>query len=171
MGYGTGLRQLLDLLLFGKKFYEEIDWKQVEEIIGSLAADKFYADLLAIGATFLDIHIKSGFSGVGYKPLLEDIMQAGVFGKATAERRIGGKLTVAAIKHGSLHYTDLLFPKKTELMKKYRLSHIRSYQLLALWIKRFFRFIRFDLNLLLIGKSIMVGKRRMKLLRNYGIIE
>jgi len=170
ISYGVGIRQVLDLLLYGEKYYSEIDWEKVEENIRSLSADKLYADLLYIGSLYLDINIKTGFSGGIYSLLLEDIMNAGVFGRATPERRIGANMTISAARSGSLHYSDLLMPKKAALMRKYRLADIKPVRLPALWIKRICRFIKYNSDPALLYKSLRLGRRRIKLLKSYGII-
>ena len=51
---GIGIRQILDLLLYGEKYCSEIDWITVEKNIHALAADKLYADILMIGSIYFD---------------------------------------------------------------------------------------------------------------------
>jgi len=170
MYFGVGIRQLLDMLLYGEKYYTEIDWEKVEENIRSLSAGKFYADLLDIGSRYLNFNIKSSFSGNNYSLLLEDIMNAGVFGKATAERRIGGSMTRAAVNYGRFHYRNLFLPKKKDLMRKYRLTSIKPIRVPALWLKRIRRFLRYNFDISLLYKSLRTGRRRIKLLKSYGII-
>lgn len=170
ISYGAGIRQLLDLLLYGEKYYSQINWERVEENIRSLSADRLYADLLHIGSEFLEFDIKTAFCGGNYSLLLEDMVNAGAFGKTMAERRIGGNMTIAAIKRGSLHYSDLLLPKKAAMMQKYGLSTVRCAKLPALWIKRIRSFLRHNPDPALLYKSFRIGRSRIKLLKNYGII-
>jgi hypothetical protein len=168
--YGIGLRQMLDLLLYGDRYKEMIDWTIVEKHIHDLSADKLYADILIIGSTYFDINIETGFSGYKYELLLEDIMNAGVFGKSSAERRIGGNMTIAAMNNGAPHYIAMLFPSKKALQNKYKQFYIKRGQLPMIWVKRLFRFFRYNFNIRILFKSIKIGRRRSKLLRNYGII-
>jgi len=167
--FGVGIRQLLDLLLYGEQYYRDIDWKMVEDSIKSLSADKLYADLLAIGAKYLGSNLKTSLSGSSDSLLLEDIINAGIFGKASKERLIGGKMAIAAQNSGRFRVIDLLLPKKETLMNSYKLTKINRLQQLNLWMRRMFRFIRCNYNLVLLYRSIKLGRRRMRLLKSYKV--
>lgn len=169
--YGIGIRQILDLLLYGEKYSSEIDWVTVEKTIRDLSADKLYADILIIGSIYFDFNVETSFIGNDYNLLLRDIMNAGAFGKATEERRLGGNITNSAIRWGRLRYRDLLLPDRALIRQKYKLTGLSRRQLLSLRLKRICKFIKYDLNIITIVKSLKLGRSRIRLLKNYGIIE
>lgn len=171
IGPGVGIRQMLDLLLYGEKHYQEIEWEIVEKNIYSISAEKLYADILAIGARYFDFHINTGFTGNDFNTLLTDIMDAGIFGASTSERKIAGKIIKEEVDHGrKYNHLRLLFPKRTVLMQRYRLSELKYHKLPVLWAKRICRFLKYYLNISLIYKGIRACRKRTRLLKSYDIL-
>lgn len=55
---GIGIRQIVDLLLYGERYYEEIEWGIVERHINNLRAGRLYADILRLGSKYFGINLK-----------------------------------------------------------------------------------------------------------------
>ena len=99
-----------------------------------------------------------------------DIMNAGIYGKATAERRLGASITMSAIKWGKPHFRDVVLPDKTLVKQKYRMTELKKGQIFCIWLKRIYRLLKYNFNIVTLFKSIKLGRYRTKLLKNYGII-
>ena len=52
-GGGFGIRQVLDIMLYGQEFSNEIDWEYIRRSLKGLRADKFYSDLVHLSNTYL----------------------------------------------------------------------------------------------------------------------
>ncbi|MGN1444533.1 MAG: nucleotidyltransferase family protein [Acutalibacteraceae bacterium] len=99
---GFGIRQICDILLYSKVFYQGIDFDCVLKKLREISADGFAADIFRIGKEYFGLpeHFAQVFNGREVDPqkLLEDVLSAGVFGKSTAERTHSAALTLAAVK-------------------------------------------------------------------------
>ncbi|MDF2841903.1 MAG: hypothetical protein K0R00_329 [Herbinix sp.] len=170
---GIGIRQAIDMFMFDKAYHNQIDWKIVEDRIREVSAYKLYLDVMFIGKQYL------GFSGDTYyesyrvKTLLEDILQGGCFGNESRDFTLGANIATSAMnKHNKLRLLRVAFPECKNLIKGYPVLFKRPYLLPFIWILRLSKFVLYkggtDKELLI--KSIKVGNKRVKLLKEYGIL-
>lgn len=169
---GVGIRQILDILIYGQYYSNQINWKFIRERILEMSAGKLYSDLIAIGNRYLGFEVRTDFTGCNEEVLVEDIMSTGVFGNATREQELSGRITTSALDNGKNNIIKTLFPKASMIKKGYPILYQKPYLLPFMWVKRLFRFTvkssKYSNKLL--SESMRIGKRRVQLLKKYGII-
>lgn len=104
--------------------------------------------------------------------LLRDILDAGVFGGSTMERRHSGNITIQAAKSGKKKSVlSAVFPSADSLKGRYPYLRRHPWLLPAAWFSRGVTYLRQDPNAVANGvDSARIGKQRVALLEKYGII-
>lgn len=171
-GSGVGIRQLLDLLMYDRSFHKEINWLIVESIIIEMSADKLYSDVLEIGRKYLSFSLETDLKGYDADILLEDMMSTGTFRNHTKDHSLCNDVTTTAVNYGDFHIHKIIFPKSSYLVKGYPILNKRPYLLPFVWITRLFKFIinKNGSDSKIVIESIRIGKRRVMLLKKYGIL-
>ena len=168
---GVGIRQLIDICIYDKRYHELIDWGMVEMRIKEMSADKLYADIMFIGKEYLGFELDSKFQGYCAEALLEDMMEAGVHGKTTKEQVLSGRVASSAMENSD-SILRLIFPKVSTLSMGYPILYDKPYLIPIMWIRRLIKFVckmkLYDNKLARNGLEI--GKRRVRLLKEYRII-
>lgn len=173
---GFGIRQICDILLFAHHHDESIDWARVQQSCRSIRAEKFAAAVFAIGVRHL------GFSSVGpwdpdvdEMPLLEDVLQAGVYGSSELSRQHSSTVTLeaaAARKSAPAGILAAAFPSAKALEGRYPWLKKQPYLLPIAWAERMAAYLREtkhrpDSSL---ANALKIGSERVKLLRQYDIV-
>ncbi len=183
---GIGIRQIMDLLLYMKKYENEIDWDKYNELIKELKYDKLIAVVKGIGVKYLGLEFEDAMTeGDGFCDLLEDMECGGLFGMDEAERsrffnvytkRRSGKNalehSVYRITKGENNAFRTIFPS-LEGMKK-RFSYVEKCPVLlpVAWIHRIIK-----LTLVHVGISkgkeevSLINSRKMNLIEKLGMID
>ena len=167
---GVGIRQILDLMLYGQSFYEEIHWDEVAKKVRELSAETLYADVLELGK-------RAGFSADSlFRPmnpdmLLEDMLQAGVFGASNEAQHYSSYVTRSSLKSGDFHLLRTLFPSKQYLLAGYPYLEKHPYLLFWVWIRRLIAFVFRKKQLKNAKSSLTIGRRRIKLFQKYRLIQ
>lgn len=173
LGTGVGIRQIADLLLFGQKFHNRIDFKRVHKAVSSLGGTSFYRTVLAVGAEYLGFHgIRSRSPKEELDLLMDDLLESGCFGNETRAQQLSSVyISVRNItgkgRQRSLH--SLFFPSIQKIAPRYRFLYRFSWLLPAAWIMRIAHFARELLfeNRHLLFDTVSRGRRRVKLFRKY----
>ena len=182
---GFGIRQLCDITLFAKTYCEKIDWNYVYASCKKLRAEYFVAAMLKIARDHLSVFPDCGHmpelwkkTDVDEKPLLADILSAGVFGKSSESRVHSSNMTLEAVadsRSGSQAKPSLrtsLFPALGYMRKRYRYLEKYPFLLPVAWVSRIASYAKSSLRS---GGSVTeamdIGNERIELLRHYGIIE
>lgn len=176
---GFGIRQVCDIVLFARHYGERICWEQVLKNCWEIRADRFAAALFAIGERYLGI--PAAFPefrqmDVDEKPMLEDLLSSGIYGKTSPERQHSAGMTLNAVirrKRGKDEGGGMLkslFPRAASLEGRY--PYLKKYPALlpVAWASRIFRFaIKGGSD----GakKVVQLGNERVELLRLYGILD
>lgn len=173
---GVGLRQVADMVMVARQ--GDIQWTQVWEQLHTLGWDVLICGVLEIGETFL------GLSGVpipeqirtkcpGVEPLLGDILDAGVFGSSTMERKHSSLMTLEAVQgreKNSLLRTA--FPGGKQLVHRYPYLKKWPWLLPVAWGSRLVGYVCEGGNpAKRAAESSSLGKKRVELLRQYAIIK
>lgn len=178
---GFGIRQVCDIVMYANTWGAQIDWDQVLENCCQIRAEVFAATLLYIGEAYLNLDPENGGCGERWLalrteegPMLEDLLSAGVFGSASADRLHSAGMTldaVAADKRGKTGRASLkgsLFPSAKRLEGRYPYLKDRPWLLPLAWGQRLVKY----------GKergsgveTVRIGKERVELLRKYGVIK
>lgn len=170
---GIGIRQAIDLFMFDKAYHNQIDWKIVEDRIREVSAYKLYLDVMFIGKQYLGFSSDTYYESYRVQTLLEDILQGGCFGNESRDFTLSANIATSAMnKHNKLRLLRVAFPECRNLIKGYPVLFKRPYLLPFIWILRLSRFVLYkggtDKELLI--KSIKIGNKRVKLLKEYGIL-
>ena len=188
---GFGIRQVCDIVVFAETYGEKLDWCYLMKETCQFHADIFMMNLLDIGEQYLGFSSKKAGlpdslkrayqKDLDSKALLHDIFLAGIYGSSSRTRLHSSLITlnaVAAAKktkkiRGAVLKT--LFPKSKEIESSYPYLRKSRFLLPFAWVQRFYFYVRE-----LMGRkketknsavdSIHLGKRRVSLMKKYGII-
>ena len=175
---GFGIRQACDIVLFARENEARIGWKQVLENCESIRADKFAAAMFRIGSEHLGLDVKIPEcwpTGVDEMPMLEDLLDAGIYGGADMDRKHSSTMTLQAVARqkqgkdaGGL--TKSLFPKAASLENRYPYLKKYPWLLPVAWVSRMAKFAAKG-GSDAAAKTLRIGKERIELLKQYGILE
>ncbi len=178
---GVGIRQLCDIMLFAEKNEDSIDWPSLRGWLSELGFDAFCGNLMHICSSWLGFKCsgrENGFENTepseNVQTLLEDILDAGIYGTSTLERRHSGILTMEAAERqtGYLWQRGLLkalFPPVSYMRKTYVSLNRRPWLLPAAYVRRAGSYLGKRM-LHPMGKSgLTIGRERMRLLAKYGL--
>lgn len=182
---GFGLRQICDIVLYARSYGKEIDWQSVSERCASIRAVGFTLAMIRIGQRYL------GFdpAGAGIPapwlqmevdegPMLEDLLSAGIYGGASMSRRHSSNMTLEAVarqkrgEKGGNSLRSSLFPPAKKLEGKY--PYLKKYPVLlpVAWCQRILRYGRESTGTENGAmEAVNIGRARIALLREYGIID
>lgn len=183
---GFGIRQVCDIILFASAYGDRINWPRIEKDCRRIRAFLFAAAVFRIGANHLGFdpalaHMPASWRNapVDEMPMLQDLLQSGVYGTSSRSRQHSSRITldaVAAQKQGrtSRNSTVLsLFPPVEKLQVRYPYLKERPWLLPAAWASRIGTYCREtltnqDSNA---AESLEIGRHRVELLKQYGIIK
>ncbi len=101
---GFGIRQVCDIVMYANAYGAEIDWKQIYEKCAQIRAEKFTAALFRIGEKYLVLDpeqacVPAEFTeiDVDEELLLNDLLDAGVYGASSRERQHSSTMTLNAV--------------------------------------------------------------------------
>lgn len=171
-GGGFGIRQVLDIMMYGREYANEIDWGYVWKILRELKADIFYSDIIHLGNQYLGFSQQIDKEPRFVDDLLQDLMESGIFGMDTQERHTAALMTSAAVSGGKGYWIRTLFPSKADMLNIHPELEEKPWLIMKLWVKRWIRFGRknksADGNL--IKNGVKISQKRIMLLKKYGII-
>lgn len=172
---GVGIRQVADMVMVAQQ--GNIRWQQVWEQLQNMGTDVLICGVLEIGESYLGltnvpIPAQVRAKSPGPEPLLADIMDAGVFGASTMERKHSSLMTLEAVqgrKKSAVLRTA--FPKGAQLVHRYPYLKARPWLLPVAWGSRMAAYLREGKNpAKRAAESTAVGKKRVELLRQYGLL-
>lgn len=183
---GFGIRQVCDIVLFASAHGKRIDWDQIERNCRQIRAFLFAAAIFRIGRNYLDFdpHLAGMPASwqnapVDEAPMLMDLLQSGVYGSSSRSRQHSSSITldaVAAQKQGRAARNGMLvslFPPADKLKNRYPYLKERPWLLPAAWASRIGGYCMESLlhqesNA---SQSLEIGKQRLDLLKQYGILD
>ncbi len=147
----TGVRQMMDILLYMKEYEKEIDWESYNSLMKKLGYDTLIRVVKGIGVRFFGMEFHDAITeGCGLPELLEDCEIGGVFAKNEKERaRFYSIFTQKRSKKGTFKYLfyrlfksersvfSMLFPPADAI--KERFSYVKKHPILLPvgWAHRF----------------------------------
>ena len=175
---GVGIRQVCDICLYANAYGNLIDWPKLLDRCRALHAEQFAAALLQIGSTYLTFDPDTACLSscwrciaVDAEPLLGDILSAGLYGDATMDRKRSSNLTLDAASGKRPSLPRTLFPDRSRLLAQYPYLQQQPYLLPVAWTQRLWRYARsLKDNRVNPSESARIGKERLALLRQYGLI-
>ncbi|MBR5506654.1 MAG: nucleotidyltransferase family protein [Clostridia bacterium] len=181
---GASIRQMMDLLLYMKKYEDKIDFKKYDSLMRELRYDKLIRAVKGVGVEYFgmqfeDYDIESG------KMILDDCEETGLFGKDAefhsniysdfcANRKAVSGVKLKFINWFKYEQTifDRIFPSKRVLIKRgYKYAN-NTFLVPFAWIHNIFDYVFTSKNkkLLTEEKSEKI-KARKELVRRLDMIE
>lgn len=183
---GFGLRQVCDIALFANAYGEQIDWLAILRKTKEIRGTMFAAAVFKIAKKYLcfspeQAHYPPQWKriAVDEQPMLEDLLQAGIYGSSDKNRQHSSTITlnaVAAQKQGKSAAPSVLkalFPPAETMSTRF--PYLKKYPVLLpiAWTERIIQYrkeSKEDLHNRATG-SLKIGNQRIALLRQYGIID
>ncbi len=175
---GVGIRQICDIIIQIETYQKELDWSFIEKTLKELNALDFTKAILALAEEVLDFKLRPFLPEVfftdapAYKPLLEDILEGGVYGTSTLSRAHSRSFTENASKGKNTTFLSRAFPSPKSLKGKYKYAK----NPLLLPVAYIHRIVNYSSEVLHTKNntplsSAKIGARRIELLRLYSILE
>lgn len=179
---GVGIRQVCDMVMLMEHYGEQIHWEHIESRLKELRMDIFWKGLIEIGREYLGFLPKN----VGYpekmlddtidaERLLLDLLDSGVFGGSTMERKHSANVTLAAAESGKKDVTASLcaslFPKISYMKNGYPWLEKYPIFLPIAWMLRIVNYLKHSNKKTNESSSIEIGMERVELLKKYHIID
>ena len=174
---GFGIRQICDILLFAQHHDEHIDWDRVRRSCRAVRAEGFAAAVFAVGVRHLGFDPLGPWdTDVDELPLLEDVIQAGVYGSAQRSRLHSSTITLeaaAARRSASGGILSAAFPSAKNLEGRYPWLKKQPYLLPVAWASRMAAYLletkhRPDSS---VADALKIGTERLELLKQYGVLK
>lgn len=176
---GFGIRTLCDLALFASKYSRDVDRDELYSMLDGMNATEFFRQMLAIARDHLGIDVSdwdidSVMSG---GDLLDDVIEAGVYGQSTMSRRHSAAMSVAEAEHGEGASSLLrtLFPAAETMKARYPFVKKHPILLPVGWAKRLIDYsvsvVKSDKDENSPTESLAIHKKRVALMKKYGIID
>ena len=170
---GFGIRQICDILLFAHQHSALIDWERVHRSCRAVRAEKFAAAVFAIGVKHLGFAPVGGWPEADEMPLLEDVLQAGVYGSADRSRQHSSNITLRAAAAKKRGVLAAAFPSAEALEGRYPWLKKQPWLLPIAWADRMAGYLRetrtrHDSSL---ADTLKIGAERLELLRHYDILK
>ena len=184
---GFGVRQVCDIVMMAEKWGSDIDWSYLNEQIQEFQMECFWEGLLHIGYGWLHMNTKVYDYAGKVVPtadeakensfdLLQDILAAGIYGSSTKERQHSANVTLAAAKKENAVLRSL-FPGKDYLKAHYSFAEKHPILLPAAWGMRIGKYLLGNAKKkpqepgVKAESSLQIGKKRVELIRKYGLMK
>lgn len=179
---GFGLRQVCDIALWAQNYGAQINWPQLWMRCEEVRCKKFAQTVFAVARAHLGFDAQ--MAGVELEPdlpvqaLLDDLLDAGVFGSSSGNRVHSATVTLNAVEANRRGEKQFLlrsaFPKRSDLVGRY--SYLRKYPALlpVAWCSRLGRYAletaraKRDNSP---AESLALGRKRTDLLRQLDLID
>lgn len=139
---GFGIRQLMDMVKFAEVYGDKIDWKEVIRRTRRQHMYVFWMNLFDIGEKYLGFSWKKAHLQKPDKKILhsaemlEDILDSGIFGDSTAERKHSANITLQASDRTEQRHSGIgtsLFPSMEYMCRQYPYLHGKKWLLPIAW--------------------------------------
>lgn len=182
---GFGIRQVCDIVLFANHYGSGIDWQRVMDWCQEIRAEYFAASIFEIGRKYLTFDADAACYPQYWREIeidetamLEDLLEAGVYGGASMSRKHSSNMTLDAMtasKQGKKVTGGVLqsmFPPARKLESRYHYLKKHPYLLPVAWAARLTQYFRETKRLpgVEAAESIRIGRERIDLMRQYRII-
>ena len=176
---GIGVRIISDIVTYAERYRDTIDFDLLQNDLAKISGCCFLHQLFFIGRVWLSFTIPDNwtYSGeIDTEALLADCLEGGIHGYAAVGRQSSAHI-MAQYSQGSTQRHPLLrtlFPSRKWLAAKYPIVDRHPVLMPVCWVCRWknyvLRLYRSKGNGKSPIKSVIVWKRRMKLMRKYKII-
>jgi hypothetical protein len=176
---GFGMRQLCDMILFMNAYGNQIDYQYFNQRLEQYHFMEFWGNLLDIAEHYLGFsYEKACYPRISIETdselLLMDMLEGGVFGYSTMERKHSANMTLTALKGNSNSRVSgifhSLFPDLTYMKQQFSYLKKMPYLLPIAYIQRIFSYGKQNSHSESLS-SVKIGKQRVELLKKYKLIQ
>lgn len=185
---GFGIRQICDMVILSNMYADVIDWEKIWRQCGEIRGQDFLRAMYRIGNQYLlkenrySVYLKNwDIDSVDELPLLLDVLASGVHGAADMTRLHSSNMTLKAMENyknsrnsKSSVWSSAFLPLK-DMKKKYRYLEKAPFLLPAAWLQRILQYARELSSQKSSGNNVMdsisLGRKRVELLKKYGVIK
>lgn len=180
---GFGIRQVCDMVMMAEHYGEQIDWDYIYERLQALRMEVFWNGLVEIGREYLGFSCKKAHYPASLQKihvncdhLLLDLLDSGIYGDSTAERKHSSNITLAAAESGKkdtvASVKASLFPGKDYMKRGYPWLERYPWLLPVAWGMRIEGYLKNKRkNSKEEPSGVEIGMSRVELLREYDIID
>lgn len=173
---GVGIRQVCDVVMFSHFYGKEIDWDYVYSHCESTDTLHFAAALLDIGKKYLGLNFEKAAVSqcwqnleVNGDMLLEDILDAGIYGSSSRQRSHSAGITLSAVKGGKGKIVRTVFPSAKAMGSRF--TYVKKHPILlpVAWGHRLMTYSKEVKSTLdnTPSDALKTGKKRVELLKVY----
>ena len=180
---GFGMRQVCDMVMMAECYGAQIDWDYIKEKLFRLNMESYWNALVKISVKYLGFSLEKACypedvldSEVDYRPLLMDLLDSGIYGGSSMERKHSSNMTLTAMAGGKANTTaslrSSLFPSAAYMKRKF--SWVKKYPWLlpAAYVVRIVKYLQTSKDKPKDEKnSVQIGMERVELLKQYHIIK
>lgn len=174
---GVGIRQISDIIMYSETYANEIHWQDIYQTLGELNVltliENVFAlaiDHLAFDTSKIILPAHYQQEDHDYQDLLDDIIDAGIFGKSSPERLHSSTMTLNATATGKTSVLKSAFPPVKSMIGRYPYLKKHPYLLPLAWLNRIYHYLT-NQNEGNTQKTIEMGNRRIELLKKYKVIK
>lgn len=174
---GFGLRQVSDMMMFMHKYGNLIDYIKLNSLLNKYHFESFWFNLLDIAEKYLGYSYElSNYTRSSLKldssDLLADLLDSGIFGQSTMERKHSANMTLSALDNSSTTTSIFksLFPSVSYIKNNYEYVNKCILLLPIGYIHRILNYLKNRKNNHA-SSSIEIGKKRIELLKKYDLVK
>ena len=175
---GFGLRQISDFIVFAKKNANSTNAEYIVSSLEKVRASGFLSALLDISEKRFGVdRSELGFGNVareniGTDDLLEDVLSGGAYGNSSPERIHSSLMTMTSASGGKkTSALSALFPPYSVMKERYPFVAKHKLLLPAGWTARIFKRVFSKGETFSASETVEIGRRRIEMLKKYGVIE
>ena len=174
---GVGVRQILDIIMYCETYGDKIHWNDIYDTLDELNVLTLIMNVFALSHDYLEFNydrivLPESFemNQCDYEDLLDDIIDAGIFGKSSIERLHSSTMTLNATATGKTSVLKSIFPSVKDISGRYPYLKKHPYLLPVAWCNRIYHYLinKDDGNS---QKTIEIGNQRIELLKKYKVID
>lgn len=180
---GFGIRQVCDMVMMAEHYGEQIDWDYIYGRLQELRMEVFWNGLVEIGREYLGFSYEQAHYPASLQKihvncdhLLLDLLDSGIYGDSTMERKHSSNITLAAAESGKkdtvASVKASLFPGKDYMKRGYPWLERYPWLLPVAWGMRIVGYLKNKRkNSKEEPSGVEIGMSRVELLREYDIID
>lgn len=182
VGPGIGIRQLCDISLWLNRYGDRIEWLKVQRKLREAGCELFCLNILELCVRYFGLYRKKiqwpakVWDQTDPEDLLEDLLDAGIYGKSSQSRLHSSTMTLAAVQDGrkKLSVRSAVFPSAEKLKGRYGFLGKYPFLLPAAWMHRMAGYAvelgRKNKDDNSPAESVAIANKRIHLLEKYGMI-
>lgn len=183
---GFGIRQVCDIVMYANAYGSQIHWLKVLENCREINAQLFAAAIFKMGEKYLGFDPDKACFPVQWQSIkvdetamLQDLLCGGLYGDANMSRKHSSNITLDAVtahkqgKRTGNTVLSALLPSAKKLESRYPYLRKHPYLLPVAWIDRIWKY-RKEISKTennSASETVKIGKQRIELLKQYGIIK